>query len=57
MYKINIIGCDDETVIFMDMTESEYEFLSKVVAAKSKEVSTFQCMPIIEISNYSTGEK
>ncbi|MBO8161372.1 MAG: hypothetical protein H0Z24_07010 [Thermosipho sp. (in: Bacteria)] len=47
-YKISLHGCDDSTTFEMELTEEEYKLLKKV-ADKSQEVSTYVCMPIMEI--------
>lgn len=47
-YEIALCGCDDATIFYMELTQSEYELLKKV-AEKSKETSTYGCMPTMEI--------
>lgn len=47
-YEITIIGCDDQTYFEADLNKQEFEILNKI-ELKSKEVSTYDCMPIIEI--------
>ena len=49
LINIALIGCDDSTIFDMEMTEEEYNFLQKV-AEKSREVSSYSCMPIMEVS-------
>lgn len=46
--RVSIIGCDDSTVFDLDVNSDELEFLKRI-CAKSKEVSTYGCQPIIEI--------
>lgn len=43
-YEIQLSGCDDATVFYMDLTDSEYNLLKKV-AEKANETSTYMCMP------------
>lgn len=47
-YIISLHGCDDSTIFEMELTEEEYELLKRV-AKKTEEVSTYMCMPIMEI--------
>ena len=44
LYVIDLNGCDDSTIFEMELTEQEYEFLSKVSELANK-TSTYQCMP------------
>jgi len=47
-YTIAVIGCDDTTEITMDLSKVQLELLN-TLAQKSKEISTYGCMPVIEI--------
>ena len=51
LYRINLEGCDDETIFEMELTESEYQFLLKV-AEKANETSTYGCMPRMYVNPY-----
>lgn len=46
--RVNIIGCDDSTIFDIEVNSDELKFLEKI-CAKSKETSTYECQPIIEI--------
>ena len=48
--QIDVIGCDDSTCFDMWVTKEEHEFLLRV-AAKTEEVSTYGCMPVIKIND------
>lgn len=47
-YIIALHGCNDSTIFEMELTEEEYKLVKKI-ADKSEEVSTYGCMPIMEI--------
>lgn len=47
-YKIKVQGCDDKTVFSMLLDDNEADCLKRV-AQKSKEVSNYRCMPIIDV--------
>ena len=47
-YIITLIGCDDETTFKMDLTDEQFETV-KLLGQKSKEISTYSCMPILTI--------
>ena len=44
VYVISLVGCDDETVFEVDLTEEEANLVTKI-ADKANETSTYQCMP------------
>lgn len=46
--EIELVGCDDTTVINMCVTAQELEVLQRV-SAMSREISTYSCMPIMRI--------
>lgn len=46
--KIELVGCDDTTEIDMCVTAQELEVLQRV-SKMSREISTYCCMPIMEI--------
>lgn len=54
-YKISINGCDDSTHIEMDLDRKEAD-LVREISRKSKEASTYGCMPTIEIEKAEGGE-
>lgn len=43
-YYIELRGCDDTTPFVMELDENEVNLL-QMVAQKSREVSTYSCMP------------
>ncbi len=47
-YKIALYGCDDSTIFEMGLSREEYDLLARV-AKRSMEVSTYGCMPILQI--------
>ena len=47
-YKINNVGCDDETVGVFEFTEEQFAFLNKVFTELNK-YSEYGCMPTIYI--------
>lgn len=53
--RVIVKGCDDSTEFDLVCTEEQYTFL-KELAGATQTVSTFSCMPIIELHN-SLGEK
>ena len=46
--NIRLIGCDDTTEFIREMTEHEFAFLGEI-AEKSNKVSTYRCMPVMEL--------
>ena len=44
VYQISLVGCDDETVFKMELTDEEYKLLKKV-SGKANAISTYDCMP------------
>lgn len=48
-YKISIHGCDDSTIWEEEFISQRDVGLIKRLAKKSEEVSTYACMPTIEI--------
>ena len=53
-YIISIIGCDDFTNIPMNLTKEQL-ILFEEFARKSKQISTYSCMPTIEIEELGDG--
>jgi hypothetical protein len=47
-YNIVLDGCDDSTKWPQELSKREVEFLEKI-CEKSKEVSTYECMPRMRI--------
>ena len=47
-YRINISGCDDETIWEEELSEQEAELLMRI-ASRSGQVSTYGCMPTLII--------
>ena len=45
---IGLHGCDASTEFEYEINEAEFELLNKI-AEKSKEVSTYGCMPVMTI--------
>lgn len=53
--EIAISGCDGTTYIKMRVTDKEMDFLKRL-AKESKEASTCQCEPTIEITELKNGK-
>ena len=49
LYKLGIHGCDDSTYLDLNLNQKEAELIKKI-CAKSVEVSTYGCMPTMEIN-------
>lgn len=49
-YYIELRGCDDTTPFIMELDENEVSLL-QTVARKSREVSTYSCMPAMFIKS------
>lgn len=50
-YEICLNGCDDDTTFKMELTENEYQFLSRVSEIANK-TSTYGCMPRLYVEPY-----
>lgn len=48
-YEIRLEGCDDSTAFVMDLDDSEAALVERV-AARSREVSEFDCMPTMAVT-------
>lgn len=48
MCRIMVCGCDDLTIIEMELTYDEYQII-QIVAEMITEKSTYQCMPTMEV--------
>lgn len=48
-YEIRICGCDDTTVFEYVLTAEQANLISNI-CERSEEVSTYGCMPTLEIS-------
>jgi hypothetical protein len=46
--QIKVSGCDDTTIVEMEVSELEFAFLERL-AALTKETSTYGCMPVITL--------
>ena len=49
-------GCDESTEFELVCTEEQYSFL-KELAGATQTVSTYSCMPIIKLHNYSEDDE
>ena len=47
-YEIIVEGCDDNTIIYEELTKEELDFL-KHIQSKINETSTYGCMPTMKI--------
>lgn len=47
-YTIRLVGCDDTTEINLELKPAQFELL-KQIADLSKQISTYGCMPTMEI--------
>lgn len=54
--RVTVKGCDDSTEFELVCTEEQYAFL-KELAGATQTVSTFSCMPIIKLHNYSEEDE
>ena len=48
-YEITVTGCDDETIVYMELSAQEYELINHLADMISTR-SAYSCMPVIEIS-------
>lgn len=46
--RIRVQGCDDKTVVHMDLTDAEFALLERVSAAVNA-ASTYGCMPCFHV--------
>ena len=53
--RIILMGCDDESVVIMDVSAEELEFLQKL-KEKVDEVATYCCMPILLLQEVKENE-
>lgn len=54
-FIISLCGCDDESVVIMDVSAEELEFLQNL-KEKIDEVSTYSCMPILLLQEVKENE-
>ena len=54
--RVILKGCDDSTEFELVCTEEQYSFLKELAGATQK-VSTFSCMLIIKLHNYSEDDE
>ena len=47
-YEITVTGCDDETVVTMELTAQEHELIDHLADLISTR-STYSCMPVMDI--------
>ena len=55
-YIIHIRGCDDETNFVMELNEEELKLVEEL-CKKSKETSTYGCMPDMSVVEYTEKNK
>jgi len=48
-YLISVMGCDDTTTFYMQLTDREAK-LVKLLAEKCTEASTYGCMPTMMVT-------
>lgn len=53
-YEIKIKGCDGDTTFVMDLTSDEAE-LAERIAARSRQVSEYDCEPTMTITESRTS--
>ena len=49
LVEISVDGCDDSTIVTMEMSNDEYNFLQKLTELVNK-TSSHGCMPTIELT-------
>ena len=49
LVEISVNGCDDSTIVTMEMSNDEYNFLQKLAELVNK-TSHYSCMPTIELT-------
>lgn len=54
-YTLSIHGCDDSTEFLLDLNSDELSLIEKL-CKKSKETSTYGCMPVMEINEEELHE-
>lgn len=47
-YEVELVGCDDTTAFNLVLTQEQLEVV-KLLEIKSKETSTYGCMPTLEV--------
>lgn len=47
-YEITVTGCDDETVVYMELSAQEYELINRLADLISTR-SAYSCMPVMDI--------
>ena len=50
-YNIKLVGCDDVTVVEMELDEREFKVIFRL-AELSHEKSGYGCMPVLKIDGY-----
>jgi hypothetical protein len=49
-YYILLRGCDDKTIIPMDLSKGQIELLNEI-SLRSKKISRYVCMPVMYVLN------
>ena len=49
LVKVSVYGCDDSTIVTMEMSNDEYDFLQRL-ADLVNETSRYSCMPTMELT-------
>ena len=49
LVEISVDGCDDSTIVTMEMSNDEYNFLQKLAELVNK-TSSYGCMPTIKLT-------
>lgn len=44
VYQISLVGCDDETVFKMELTDEEYKLLKKLAIKLMRHLHIFACL-------------
>lgn len=47
-YEITVTGCDDETTVYMELSDQEYELIDRLADLICTR-SAYSCMPVMEI--------
>lgn len=53
---IKLIGCDDSTLIDLELTNDEIKLLERI-ATKSYKISTYSCMPVMKVIKGEEAKK
>lgn len=47
-YEITVTGCDDSTIVYMELSAQEYELINHLADLISTR-SAYSCMPVMDI--------